>query len=44
MASKLITVSVPTKLAKELDEVRGDVSRSLFVRRLLETELGRSGE
>jgi metal-responsive CopG/Arc/MetJ family transcriptional regulator len=39
MTTKPVTVSLDKKTLKELDERRGDVTRSKFVERLLETAL-----
>lgn len=32
----LVKVTLPDELVKEIDEIRGDVSRSLWIRRQLE--------
>ena len=36
--AKRVHVFFPTKTLKSLDALRGDVSRSLFIRRLIEKE------
>lgn len=34
--TKAFGISLPSKIMEEVDNIRGDVSRSLFVRRILE--------
>lgn len=41
MARKCVTLSLATTLVDELDEERGDVSRSRFVERLIRERLGK---
>lgn len=40
MTSNTITITLPKELAARIDKERGDVSRSLFIRRVLEREYG----
>lgn len=39
MTTKAFGISLPSKIMEEVDNIRGDVSRSLFIRRILEINI-----
>ena len=40
LRSKVIGISFPNEIVEKVDAIRGDVSRSRYVSRILEKELG----